>query len=367
MLSKRYRPTAEYKIVTTATVDREERAEYHLTVTCRDSVDDVINQVSSGLESSREIVVVVLDENDNAPQFDLAEFNVTVPENGPAGTELYRLNATDADFGPNAKVSYSIRALDGAAADLLSVDPTSGLVSTRVSFDYETLPPRELAYEVMATDGGDPALSSTAILRLFVEDTNDARPLFERSSYHFNVSEDASSGTTVGRVVAKDADSSPRYSAVVYRTGHSNGGGDGAETGSDFPFEVDSSSGEIRTLGRLDRERCAVYVFNVEAVNRVGYDVTMASSRHGNQPEVDVTVYVDDVNDNRPTFLFPGQERGSVAYLSSSLIDRVSRLSISKSVSRISLCSMYAITYDCKGVTFAIVLQTYCKFAIHLA
>lgn len=213
--------TAEYKVVTTAKLDREERAEYHLVVTCRDADRDVTDQVSS---SSREIVVVVLDENDHAPQFAQSVFNVSVPENAPPGTELYRLNATDDDFGPNAEISYRIRSLDGAGNGLLSVDPTSGLVSTQISFDYETSP-RELVYEVTATDLGDPPLSSTATLRLFVEDLNDQLPRFDRFSYHFNVSENSPPGTFVGRVVAVDSDVSPRYARIVYRqTGNSNGG-----------------------------------------------------------------------------------------------------------------------------------------------
>jgi len=159
-------PTAEYKIVTTTKVDREERAEYHLTVTCRDSAGyDSADETS--LESSREIVVSVLDENDHAPQFAQSEFNVTVAENAPPGTGLYRLNASDADFGANAAISYRMRALDGAGEGALSVDPGSGVISSLISFDYETWP-RELVYDVIASDAGEPPLSSTATLRFFV-------------------------------------------------------------------------------------------------------------------------------------------------------------------------------------------------------
>jgi len=79
---------------------------------------------------------------------------------------------------------------------------------------------------------------------------------------------------------------------------------------------VDGGSGEVRTARPLDRERRSAYLFAVVAAN----DVTAA------RPEVacDVTVYVDDVNDNAPVFVFPGRRRGSVAYLSSSLANTVS-------------------------------------------
>jgi len=155
--------------VTTTKVDREQRAEYHLTVTCRDGGYDSAEQVSSptNLESSRVIVVSVLDENEHAPQFAQSEFNVTVAENAPPGTGLYRLNASDADFGPNAAISYRIQALSDAGHGALSVDPSTGVISSRISFDYETSP-RELVFEVTASDAGDPQLSSTATLRFLV-------------------------------------------------------------------------------------------------------------------------------------------------------------------------------------------------------
>lgn len=322
--------TAEYKIVTTRKVDREQRAEYHLVVTCHDAGDDdVVDHGSSNLESSREIVVAVLDQNDNAPQFVHSEFNVSVPENAPPGTELYRLNATDADFGSNAEVTYHIRALTDAGKGLLSVNPTTGLVSSQISFDYETSP-RELDFEVTATDGGDPPLSSSATLRLFVEGRNDERPHFQRHTYYFNVSESALPGTFVGHVVAVDADASPRFARVIYRirrqTGSSTGGETGAGSDSGDAFEVDIVSGEVRTVRRLDREQRSVYVFTVVASNDVDYDVMVTSRRRGDRPEVDVadvTVYIDDVNDNEPMFLFPGRERGEIAYLSSNLVNRV--------------------------------------------
>ena len=66
-MCRRVSSTADYKVVTTSKLDREEQAEYHLVVTCRDDVID--DQVSSSLETSREIDVAVLDDNDHAPQF----------------------------------------------------------------------------------------------------------------------------------------------------------------------------------------------------------------------------------------------------------------------------------------------------------
>ena len=55
--------STEYKLVTSAELDREQRDEYQLTIVCRD--DGV-----PPLSRSRDLVVRVADVNDHAPQFE---------------------------------------------------------------------------------------------------------------------------------------------------------------------------------------------------------------------------------------------------------------------------------------------------------
>lgn len=50
---------------------------------------------------------------------------------------------------------------------------------------------------VVATDRGTPALSSTVTVEVKVLDVNDNNPVFSRSSYAVEVSEDAAEGTQV--------------------------------------------------------------------------------------------------------------------------------------------------------------------------
>jgi len=96
---------------------------------------------------------------------------------------------------------------------------------------------------VTAVDGGARPLSSTATLSVVVEDRNDVRPRFERSSYYLNVSESCRPGTPVGRVVAVDHDASPRFNRVVYRVRRRRQGG---STGDDDQFEVGRRSTLVR-------------------------------------------------------------------------------------------------------------------------
>ena len=75
--------------------------------------------------------------NDNAPQFLGAPYTVNISEVTPAGTEILRVEAVDADQrGPFSTVEYQIES--GQWSDYLSVD-TGGQVTLARQLDYETV------------------------------------------------------------------------------------------------------------------------------------------------------------------------------------------------------------------------------------
>ena len=76
---------------------------------------------------------------------------------------------------------------------------------------------------VRAQDAGDPALSSQQKIVLRLVATTDVTPVFDRSAYFFNVSQEAEIGDEVGevRAVSKSASSVLTYrfkSAQTYFT-----------------------------------------------------------------------------------------------------------------------------------------------------
>ncbi|XP_071425961.1 protocadherin gamma-B5-like isoform X4 [Pithys albifrons albifrons] len=159
-----------YKVVSASALDREQAAEHRVTVVARD-------RGSPALSSSTELVLEVSDVNDNAPVFEEAAYSAYVPENNAAGALLLRLSARDLDAGPNGRVSYWLAggsAGAAGAAPLVSVEARSGAVYAQRSFDYEQC--REFSVAVRAQDGGTPARSSTATVRVFVLDQNDNAP-----------------------------------------------------------------------------------------------------------------------------------------------------------------------------------------------
>ncbi|XP_063204856.1 protocadherin-12 isoform X2 [Chroicocephalus ridibundus] len=154
-----------YVLMTNATLDRELRAEYNLTLVVRDQGD-------LSLAVLKHLTICISDVNDNAPSFEKATYEVAVAENSKAPAFLLTVRATDPDLGFNGKITYSIS--DSSASGLVSIDPTTGDVFALQAFDYEQV--KSLEFLVTAEDGGHPKLASNASIRLAVLDQNDNAP-----------------------------------------------------------------------------------------------------------------------------------------------------------------------------------------------
>jgi hypothetical protein len=126
---------------------------------------------------------------------------VAIPEN-LRGARLGRLLATDPD--PNDSIQWTTddpRFL--LKDDELFLAPT-------VAFDFEASPTARVL--IRATDNGTPQLSYEKEIVITVSDVNEFSPNLEPIA--FEVSENAAGGTTVGRIVATDADTA---NTVRYR------------------------------------------------------------------------------------------------------------------------------------------------------
>lgn len=271
---------SEYKITTAVVFDREEAPDHELVLTCRDKGD-------TPLTSSSTIQVLVLDENDNDPDLGLSSdpYVVRLLENNPANSTIVRINATDRDEGKNSALVYRIQPVDGTPEGVLFVDPILGRVSALRSLDYEER--SQYAFLLTVSDRGDVPRSATATLQLTVLDSNDEKPLFDRSNYFMTVRENQPPGTIVGQLNATDRDVNSDFRRISYAFQTPNG-----------VFDMDEQTGLLTTLRRLDREEQATYRLTVVASNRGGPS--------GIESRTNVTVFVDDENDNAPVFLFPG-------------------------------------------------------------
>ncbi|XP_064244262.1 protocadherin gamma-B5-like isoform X1 [Passer domesticus] len=245
-----------YKVVTTGALDREQASEHGVTVVARD-------RGRPALWSSRELVLEVSDVNDNAPVFEEAAYSAYVAENNAAGALVLRVQARDADAGANGRVSYWLAggsAGAAGAAPLVSVEARSGALYAQRSLDYEQC--REFTVAVRAQDGGSPARSSTATVRVFVLDRNDNAPRVlwpaaaaaaageaaGGAATPFEVvPRSAEAGYLVAKVVAVDADAG-RNAWLSYEL---------VQASEPALFRVGLHSGEVRTARAVSERDAA--------------------------------------------------------------------------------------------------------------
>jgi len=119
----------EYKLVTGFEFDRENRSVYEISLSCRDFGDPP-------RRVRRPLIVTVTDVDDNVPVFTATSYKFTVAENNPRGQVIGRVSASDTDEGPNVGVTYSLGS-DSESSAWFEVDPSSGVVTAKVSFDRE--------------------------------------------------------------------------------------------------------------------------------------------------------------------------------------------------------------------------------------
>ncbi|XP_029031863.2 fat-like cadherin-related tumor suppressor homolog isoform X7 [Osmia bicornis bicornis] len=253
-------------------LDRERENEYFLNI----SVYDLGKPQKS---ASRMLPVTILDVNDNAPKFEKSLASFRISETALNGTNVWRANATDADLGENARVTYSLV----TETNDFRVDPLTGVLSVFGRLDRE----RQEIYElrIRAQDNGGkgtdtPPLYSDALVRVTVDDVNDNAPTFALSSYTVKIREDVPIWTVVAVVDATDPDEGAGGDVEYFLS-------DAME--SEGFFKVDKVSGTIRTVQSLDFEERQVHTLTIVAKDRG--EPSLSS-------ETMVIIEVVDVNEN---------------------------------------------------------------------
>ncbi|EDL76352.1 rCG49606 [Rattus norvegicus] len=196
-----------YTLVTERALDRENRAEYNITITVSDLG-------TPRLTTRHTITVQVSDINDNAPAFTQTSYTMFVRENNSPALHIGTISATDSDSGSNAHITYSLLPPQDPQLDLdslISINADNGQLFALRAMDYEVL--QAFEFHVSATDRGSPGLSSQALVRVVVLDDNDNAPFVlyplqnASAPYTELLPRVAEPGYLVTKVVAVDRDS----------------------------------------------------------------------------------------------------------------------------------------------------------------
>ncbi|XP_070607686.1 protocadherin-8-like [Erythrolamprus reginae] len=229
---------ASYLVLTTGPLDRERVAEYNLTLVAEDLG-------SPPAKTVRSFTVWVADENDNAPRFAKARYEVALLENNPPGAYLTTILAYDHDLGPNGQVTYRLLGTS-VPLSLFSVDAHLGVVRIKGSLDREEEEAREVAVE--ACDGGSPSLCGRTLVVVRVEDQNDnpphiVSPPLVNGSAELLLPLGAPYGFLISRLVAQDSDDG-RNSELTFSL----------LEGASRLFAMQSQTGELFLQERVPRE-----------------------------------------------------------------------------------------------------------------
>uniref|UniRef100_A0A3B3TF36 Protocadherin Fat 4 n=1 Tax=Paramormyrops kingsleyae TaxID=1676925 RepID=A0A3B3TF36_9TELE len=272
------------QITTNRVIDREEQPFHQLQVIARGG--EVTGQAL--------VNITVKDLNDNAPHFLHTSANVSVMESWAAGHPIFQAKAVDPDEGPNGRVVYSLKKNHKG---LFQIQEQDGLITLR---GPPTVATSSFQVEVLASDLGVPQRASSLIVMVNVHDINDNSPMFEQLSYEVTILESEPVNSRFFCVKATDKDSGLNGEVTYEITGGNTGGVFGI-----FP------DGELFVRAELDREVRNQYQLLVVATDRATRPLSGS---------VNVTVVLEDVNDNRPLFNSTSyvfyfeeeQQRGSV-------------------------------------------------------
>ena len=162
-----------FVLLTSTSLDREIQSRHVLHLILKD-------YGKPRLTSIYELIINILDVNDHQPKFDQNVYFVDIQENNRINTTLLQVFANDSDSGENGRVTYRF---DPNDRDDLFIDSITGIIRTKIRFDYEQL--KNLTFYVTASDHPKQGRSLTSTVQVFVNiiNQNDNVPQVKKNVF----------------------------------------------------------------------------------------------------------------------------------------------------------------------------------------
>ena len=256
-------------------LDREQRESFSFIAVAKDQ---------GGLSASALIAVNVIDVNDNSPVFLPTDYSAEISWdsqtnqwNQDVSSTILSVRATDLDEeGPHSEITYEI--IDGNDEALFSLDQKSG--SLKVVGRYSSQPTQRISGRhvllIQAYDGAGKKSEFPARIDINILSEEVTPFASMRLQYEFNVKEDVSPYSQIGRIPLSSSD----YDITILQSSYSG------------YFSIDSKTGIIRTESRLDYETHPEVLLNI----------LIEDTKTFKSFNTQLLISLDDVNDNAPEF-----------------------------------------------------------------
>ncbi|XP_066558617.1 cadherin-like protein 26 [Amia ocellicauda] len=277
------------RVYVTKSLDREERETYHINF----NIYDITN---NRMDDQLSFDVEVKDLNDNAPKFILPVQNVSMKEIEGQGKLPITVDARDEDkiYTDNSRIKLTVLSQTPAfpLIQLKEIEGTNvARLTTNGCFDYK----KDKYYKVliMATDHGTPQLSSTAVIHINIQDSNNNAPVFTKEQYQAEVDEIVSD-VVILKMAVNDADTphTPAWNAV-YKILQGNEEGN-------YQIETDPNTNEgiLKVIKGKDYEKNALNNLLIAVENEEPFAVCGGTSKsEAGRSTVAVAVMVRNLND----------------------------------------------------------------------
>uniref|UniRef100_A0A8C0JB93 Cadherin domain-containing protein n=1 Tax=Chelonoidis abingdonii TaxID=106734 RepID=A0A8C0JB93_CHEAB len=183
------------ELVLEKSLDREEQRSLHLILAAVDGGEPQRT-------GTAQIWINVTDANDNPPVFTQELYKVSLRENGPTGSLVLHIKATDNDEGSNAQISYVFSNSPEKARQKFSLDAETGKITVKEPLDFEET--HDYILIVEAKDGG--GLVTHCKVEIEVLDENDNAPEVTLESLASRIPEDSVPGTVIALIKVRDRD-----------------------------------------------------------------------------------------------------------------------------------------------------------------
>jgi hypothetical protein len=275
----------EVYVANNGKLDFETLDQYFLTLTVSDGLHNATTQVKIDL----------VDVNDNPPVFtetppyeiELVEEDLNFPR------VILKIKATDGDIKrPNTivyKINYNYTQ-NGTFFRPFTIDSNTGEIILQEKLDRDYPNGRPVwSFNVIASDegGSKGSMDSTAVVNVRLIDINDNAPVFDKPPYVGHILENSKPGSLIMTVTANDYDdpNMGQNAVLKYQIAENK------KFGNMDVFSINDTTGQIYQNIMLDREQIDKYTIEV-----------CATDGSGKRGCGQVTIYVDDANDQAPMF-----------------------------------------------------------------